>query len=221
MRRALSIVLLTLVPAQALAQSADGAGADSDGGAGQAPPPPLVIVEAPLPDTPATAVQPGPMANGVQPSPGVPFVPRVHRRTRPAALWAITAGSGAIGLAWVASIIGFFAGVSCHETSVRNTFYSTTVTTCSSPSGWLLVPLVGPWIALGGSDASSRGAGYQAALVIDGLTQVSGLAMVIVGIALRRPLAEVPLHPRGTASVWRLLPGAPGTAAGLSLTAEF
>jgi hypothetical protein len=49
--------------------------------------------------------------------------------------------------------------------------------------GWaaLYVPVVGPWVGIGTLNASGVGA---AVLVLDGLGQVGGAAMIVLGIAL-------------------------------------
>jgi hypothetical protein len=48
--------------------------------------------------------------------------------------------------------------------------------------GYLWIPLVGPWLALGPADEASEFAGA----IVGGVTQLAGLTLIILGLALRQ-----------------------------------
>ena len=217
MRIAGGLLLLMLIPAQAFAQSADGTAAEPAPVTQDAPLPPLVIVEAPPPEVQPSYVEPRTYRGRtrvryrVERYSGGPIPPDAHLDDRPNLPLLIT-GPSLLGAAWLSSIFGFFAGIRCVD------YFD-----CSSPSGWLFVPVVGPWVALVGSDASERGGVYQAVLVVDGLAQVGGLAMLAAGVLVRHPVVvtRMPVYGRETAPRWTVLPGAPGSQAGLSVSGQF
>lgn len=64
--------------------------------------------------------------------------------------------------------------------------------------GILAIPFAGPWMCLAGSCRNPRG--FEAGLVIDGVLQVGGLAMLIIGSVLELEVraAEIAFTPWGS-----------------------
>ena len=100
---------------------------------------------------------------------------------------------------------------------VGMTCLSASSSSCGSTGlQWLMLPVVGPFITL----AYQRTPEPTPILVLDGLVQGAGLAMLIVGATQGRQVLvidEYASRPRPRNVSWTLLPGAPGANAGLSL----
>lgn len=104
---------------------------------------------------------------------------------------------------------------------------------------WMLVPGVGPLIALGpllDEPCDTGSSGFMCGLgkffgtplfVVDGLAQLVGIGVFIAGLtrtqdaAPPRPAPQEPA-PRGTRIPWWVLaPGAPGAPLGLTITGQY
>ncbi len=99
---------------------------------------------------------------------------------------------------------------------------------------WLLVPGVGPLIALGPlldepcetglrGLGCALGKGFGAPLfVMDGLAQLVGIGVFIAGLTRSTPSAPRQPEP-GTTRLpwWALAPGAPGAPLGLTITGQY
>lgn len=83
--------------------------------------------------------------------------------------------------------------------------------------GWLLVPVVGPLVAMLSPQSSE---GY-AALTLDALAQAGGMALVIASV-VATPRAyvveEYARREQPRRARWTILPGAPGAGVSLSVT---
>lgn len=106
----------------------------------------------------------------VTPYEGGPIPEGAQRSTR-ANVAMIAGGAATLGVGYVAAVVGWFGSISCYG------FFE-----CRSASGWLFVPLVGPWLALTDRSPDTTA---TALYVADGLAQVGGLALMIAGAALR------------------------------------
>jgi hypothetical protein len=78
----------------------------------------------------------------------------------------------------------------------------------------LALPVVGPFVTMG--TANARGAGL-AALLLDGVIQTGGLAMLIVGLAVKKPVLVLQ---QATEARLRISPSLGPTGAGFGLRAE-
>jgi hypothetical protein len=166
---------------------------------GSPPPPPPPPAEAPVyqgyPQQPYPQAYPQPYPPGYPPPgayppgyyQGYPYMqPRgpVRYEMRPRT-GLIIAGSIMLGAAYLttAGVTGYVNAVACNGTS-----------SCSGVYWPLYVPLVGPFIYFGVGDRSaSLYAGP--ALVLSGLAQIGGLAMIIAGAVARH---RVPVYADGT-----------------------
>jgi hypothetical protein len=93
---------------------------------------------------------------------------------------------------------------------------------CPSNSGWLYVPVIGPFATAADSNASFGGRNLA---IFDGIFQLLGAGTFIYAMAaskevleFREPVAQSPGQTRKTASL-RVSPVAPGAQVGASLSA--
>ncbi len=75
--------------------------------------------------------------------------------------------------------------------------------------GWLTVPFAGPFISLGGYPQDT---GAAVALVADGVAQLAGGTLFVIGLVRRQDRAPAPER-----AGWHVVPAAAGAQAGLSL----
>jgi hypothetical protein len=94
-------------------------------------------------------------------------------------------------------------------------------TSCTPGMGWLLVPVVGPFIAVGFAQTTES----RALLVIDGVAQAAGLAMMLGGIfTARTVLVEDPYARNGPSRrvpprvQWSVVPAGPVGTPGATFT---
>jgi hypothetical protein len=94
-------------------------------------------------------------------------------------------------------------------------------TTCAQGMGWLLIPAAGPFVALGFAQTTES----RALLVIDGVAQAAGLALLVGGFLTARTfLVEDPYALNAPARrttpplQWSLVPAGPMGTAGATFT---
>jgi hypothetical protein len=85
--------------------------------------------------------------------------------------------------------------------------------------GWLVVPIGGPFVASGLVQTD----GERAALIVDGVVQAAGLAVLLVAVFTpHQVLVDDPYVATGTPGfAWRIAPGSPGALGGLTFDARF
>jgi hypothetical protein len=127
---------------------------------------------------PASVPAPAPApASAPAPAPApAPASARAPLPPRPAAVWG---GASLFALTYVASAFSATTGYTADDG-----------TTSSRAAMW--VPLVGPFVTLG----STRPAGEDALLVLDGLAQLGGLTLFVYGLTASTP-AIVPRDASG------------------------
>lgn len=129
--------------------------------------------------------QPGYYYPVAPPAPTPPPQPR--EETRPHLGLAISGGV-MLGVSWLvhAALVSPLAG--CDFDSCQDEWGEFRL--------WGVVPLVGPWVQLGTKPYSERD-GWMPYLVIDGLLQVAGLTMLILGVSLRETVTVYAEGPGG------------------------
>lgn len=103
-------------------------------------------------------------------------------------LWELSV-PGAIGaqVSWVIGLIYWFDSVQC----------TSWLASCRSASGFLWLPLVGPWLALMDASTTPEHLGPTVGL---GIAQLAGLAAMMAGLFINVPTGEavsLNLHPTG------------------------
>jgi hypothetical protein len=95
---------------------------------------------------------------------------------------------------WVGSAVALFGSISCSGSILGDRF------SCQSMSGWLLIPMAGPWLALG----DSGNHGHEGVAVALGLGQALGIGAMIAGLSIRLPVedADVEVTPNGVAGTF-------------------
>lgn len=165
-----------------------------------APPPPGYTTQ---PGQPAYGYPPNPQPGYYQPLPQQP--PRiVGYRTRPN-VGLIVGGSVMLGSMWVITALtaGGLSAI-CNDN-----FSSSGSSGCSNTYWPLFIPVVGPFIQMNYvQNDSARSLSYFG-LALDGLVQVSGLVMIIVGAAVRQ---RVPIYAQRSLLSPVLLNGGSGLA---------
>lgn len=169
------LAVLLFSSATVHAQAAQGVAAPSS------PPPPAP--PAPPPPPPATAAPPAPQPTTTPWQPGMPTPPGYHVEDRPRQGLVI---AGAI----VAGIPYFFSVMAATAANENNA------------SGWLFVPVMGPWMTMGQRSYSCNDSGNQSTsqslqcvgdifvvmgLIADGVMQAAGATLLIVGLAAGKP----------------------------------
>jgi hypothetical protein len=139
---------------------------------------------------PATPATPGSVASGA-----LPAAPRA----RSVPVWG---GASLFALSYVASAFSATTGYPADDG-----------TTSSRTVMW--VPLVGPFVTLG----STRSAGADALLVLDGLAQIGGLTLFVYGLASAAP--AVSPHDASSHLTLALAPLADPRAPGATLVGTF
>jgi len=118
----------------------------------------------------------------------------------------IIGGAAMLGGAWVGSSIAAGLGSTISSNKVFTSDWSP-----------LAIPVVGPFVAM--TTLDSEGVG-TALLAMDGLVQVGGLVMIIVGATAKkttiRPLATTELKP-----TWEVTPVLSSRMSGMSLSGRF
>ena len=124
------------------------------------------------------------------------YEPKVVRE--PHRLHALTIAGGAQALVgWLVGIVGFFASTTsgCYDFSVDYSGFGGSGRSnapprvpCRSTSGWLLVPQLGPWLALATHSVHDGWVGASVAL---GVVQLAGLAAMLCGVAVKTPRTPV------------------------------
>ncbi len=143
---------------------------------GQLPSPPLVPADDP---TPRRAVAPSGPYQRLAPAPplGVAVEPQPEEFRR---LWELAGLGAALALGtWVASLYVFFDSIHCSLSlfSAR----------CTSASGLLVLPQLGPWLAIVDNGPTDPWFGTNLGL---GVAQLGGLAAMVLGMAVRVPVGE-------------------------------
>ena len=148
---------------------------------------------------------------GNQPPPGYyqPGAPPprqiVGSKTRPR-IGLIIGGSIMLGTMWVISSVA--GGVSQTICEASSSFG------CANTYWPLFIPVVGPFIQMGYIPHDSTRSLALLGLAFDGLVQVGGLTMLIVGAAVRQ---RVPVY----AQRWQLSPMLSSSGTGLAFSARF
>jgi hypothetical protein len=107
----------------------------------------------------------------------------------------VIGGAVTLGATWILSVIAAAFAVSIEEAEEADGFDNDGIS--PADASMLFIPVAGPFISIYTYDAGTGGA---AVLVIDGVAQVGGLTMLIVGLAaqekvLKRSHAGVTLEP--------------------------
>jgi hypothetical protein len=84
-------------------------------------------------------------------------------------------------------------------------------------SGFMAIPLVGPWIALGEVAPKNQDA-FNPPIILSGVLQSAGAIMLVLGLAIRSPV-EVPVYGSGELAVAPMALGDNGAGIGLRLDA--
>lgn len=125
------------------------------------------------------AVQPQPPAGPktMDYEDGEPIPAGYHKKTR-VRKGMVAGGAATFGALYIFSLLIGAAGDSVCSSEQSS---GTTVNPCR-PNGWrdLYIPVAGPFVAIAGLNAT----GGTAPLLIDGIGQAAGLALLIVGIAM-------------------------------------
>ena len=88
-------------------------------------------------------------------------------------------------------------------------------TSCTQGMGWMLVPAAGPFVALGFAQTTES----RALLVIDGLLQGAGLAMMAAAfLTTRTVLVDDPYAARTHRPQWSFVPAGPAGSTGVTVT---
>jgi hypothetical protein len=102
--------------------------------------------------------------------------------------------------------------------AVNNTCTSNNCDYSLGGRNWLFAPLVGPFIAMGDIQGTSAGqATARALLALDGLVQVGGAAMLVIGLVLN----STSQAPAVAARRIHLMPFATATSTGLAAFGHF
>jgi len=132
------------------------------------------------------------------------------------ALFAI--GPAVLGISYLTSVVMLFASIKC----TPGGYFGLTSIHCGSESASLLIPVVGPWMALGNPNLRSQ---IPEAIAVDGAFQAIGLSILIAAIFLKVPDEDVDSNAQRSsltsAGSWSLGPGAPGTPFGVTLDVRF
>lgn len=170
------------------------------------------------PNQPAYAPQPGqPMYGyppGSQPPPGY-FQPAppprqvVNYKMQPR-IGLIVGGSVMLGSMWLITAIA--GGISATVCDVALSGGGSSG--CSTPYWPLFVPVAGPFIQMGYVPHDSTRGLALIGLAFDGLVQVGGLAMLIVGATVRQ---RVPVYAKN----WQVAPMFTSSGTGLAFTSRF
>jgi hypothetical protein len=176
---AVVLMAMTSLPRTSRAQGTGGPSTAPGSASASAPAPASATAPAPAP-APASAPAPAP-ASAPAPAPApapasAPASASAPPRPRPAAVWG---GASLFALTYVASAFSATTGYTADDG-----------TTSSRAAMW--VPLVGPFVTLG----STRPAGEDALLVLDGLAQLGGLTLFVYGLTASTP-AVVPRDASG------------------------
>lgn len=158
---------------------------------------------------PSSTAAPKPRPREMPYDPGKPIPEGYHLETR-ANRKLIGAGAGVLGGAWIFSVV--LASVIIDQNSGNDLGY-----------GPLFAPVLGPFIALGTSTLDWDQDGYVGAfLVLDGLAQVGGAAMLIAGLVRDvKLLVRDPDKPAATPAATGLVPDVRIGAGSGSLTWRF
>ena len=124
----------------------------------------------------------------------------------------IVSGAVLLGGGWVANIItGLPAG--------DDPFSSGSEPEWDTFRGVSLVPVAGPWIQLGVKPTTFSQDYWAPWLIIDGLMQVAGITMLVIGIAT--PRTETVVAERATDFQWALVPQLSPGHAGAAFVGTF
>ncbi len=119
-------------------------------------------------------------------------------------------GAALFGVSYGAAII---AGATVNDTCTANN--------CDYSFGarsWLFVPLAGPFVAIGNIQGANAGPTIaRLLLATDGVMQIGGAAMIVLGFALNN---NGPRHAMSDQGI-RIMPFATGTATGLAASGHF
>lgn len=205
MRAAKHVIAASAVAVLALATFDARAGCESDAqckgdricedGTCVEPPAPVAPApEAPPPEP--VVVPPPPPAPAIAPSyPPQPdtWQPRTERK---GILGLIIAGPILLGVTWLTTI-GVTAGLDSDGDII----------------GYSAIPIAGPWVMM----ADDRTSDYTAPIAVSGVLQLGGLAMLIIGVSVKR---DVPIE-HGDPIELELTPVASPNLAGLALSGRF
>lgn len=172
---------------------------------GQAPPPPQ--------PQPYYAPQPQPVyAQPAYPPPAQPARPAQPRTVTRPNLGLIVSGAVLLGVGWVANIIsGLPAGDDPFDSGSEPEWDAFRLTS--------IIPVAGPWIQLGVKPTTFAQDYWAPWLIIDGLLQLAGVTMLIVGIATPRTQTTVAANEGGLQMA--LVPRVGPDQAGAALVGTF
>jgi hypothetical protein len=150
---------------------------------------------------------PGPPPGYFQPA----FQPRVAGYRMQPRIGLIIAGSVMLGSMWLISAVsGGVAEASCDPTyGGGGSSYG-----CSTSYWPMYIPVLGPFIQMGFLPNDGTQGLALVGLAFDGLVQVSGLVMIIVGATLRQ---RVPVY----AQKWNISPTFTSGGSGFAFTTRF
>lgn len=169
----------------------------------------VVIVAVPAP-TPATPAAPVPL---MQPQPYAPSAAPVARRHTGASIGLIVSGSVLLGVGWIVNfLVGLGAGT--------DPFDGTSQPEWDTFRAYSFIPAAGPWAQLAVKPTSFTHDAWGGWLVVDGLLQGAGVALLIAGIAVAASGDEQQSADRGGVR-WALAPFLGPTQAGLSVAGTF
>ncbi len=110
-----------------------------------------------------------------------------HDVTRPN-VGLIVSGAVMLGVGWITNIVaGMFAGLELYGSSSSGQWDSFRVSS--------IIPVAGPWVQLAVKPTSFSNDGWAEWLIIDGLLQLAGATLLVVGVAL--PQHETVYSDRG------------------------
>jgi hypothetical protein len=104
---------------------------------------------------------------------------------------------------WGLSIVGGAVGMTAYIAGAVEVWRASVVIAASSlppRSGWLMLPLVGPWMAL--TDPSTASSGTTGLAIVAGVTQLLGLGLTIFGPLITIDGAAVNLAPTGVSGTF-------------------
>jgi hypothetical protein len=104
-------------------------------------------------------------------------------------LWGLSIGGAVVGVGtWVAGVVNYFSTINCQGDLLEGW-------DCRSGSGWTMVPVIGPYLAL--ADPATARAGNTGAVTALAVTQGLAIAMAIIGPFIPIGSARVTVTPAG------------------------
>jgi hypothetical protein len=178
-----------------------------------APPPPPPPPPPPTETVDVSGLHPPPLWK-----PGDP-VPPGYRETKRIRTGLVVAGSITFVGVYFASLFAALTSEAAQDGCPQNPSQDSSVSGCHPPLSDLFIPGVGPFVQMAHSWNTAAG---DVLLGIDGVAQLAGLTMIVIGVASpQRLLVRSSLGPATAGIRWQLAPLVSRGREGLSLVGTF